>query len=145
LDLELPPVTLAARLADILVPLAAAYAAWTMVVQGHAGLAMLVLAGTAVGCGLHVVRRRSARPGPMLLRRGADGTLYLQTGDAPAAVATLGPGTRRLGPSVFLDLRVASAGSGRRVCRWLTPFDLTAATLRHWTVVLAHGRGPACP
>jgi hypothetical protein len=145
LDLELPPVTLAARLAGVLVPLAAAYAAWTMVLQGHVGLAMLVLAGTALGYGLHIVRRRSARPGTMWLRLGTDGALYLQAGDAPAAVATLGPGTRRLGPSVFLDLRVASAGGCRRVCRWLTPCDVAAADLRRWTVALPHCRGVACP
>ncbi len=145
LDLELPPVTFAARLAGVLVPLAAAYAAWALVVQGHGGLAMLVLAGAALGCGLHLVRRRSVRHGAMWLRLGTDGALYLLAGDAPAAMATLGPGTRRLGPSVFLDLRVASAGGCRRVCRWLTPFDVAAADLRRWIVVLPHCRGVACP
>jgi hypothetical protein len=146
LDLELPPVTFAARLAGVLVPLAAAYAVWTLHVQGHDGLAMLVvLAGAALGCGRHLVLRRSARPGSMWLRLGSNGALYLLSGDAPAAVATLGPGTRRLGPTVFLDLRVASAGGCRRVCRWLTPFDVAAADLRRWFVVLPHCRGVACP
>jgi len=145
LDLELPPVTFAARLAGVLVPLAAAYAAWALVVQGHGGLAMLVLGGAALGGGLHLIRRRSVRPGAMWLRLGTDGALYLLAGDAPALVATLGPGTRRLGPSVFLDLRVASAGGCRRVRRWLTPFDVAAADLRCWTVVLPHCRGVACP
>jgi hypothetical protein len=145
LDLELPPVTLAARLAGVLVPLAAAYAAWTLVVQGHDGLAMLVLAGAALGSALHLARRRQAGPGTMRLRLDLDGALYLLAGDAPAALATLGPGTRRLGPSVFLDLRVASAGGCRRVCRWLTPFDVAAADLRRWIVVLPHCRGVACP
>jgi hypothetical protein len=145
LDLELPAVTLAARLAGVLVPLAAAYAALALAVQGHDGLAMLVLGGAALGCGLHLVRRRSVRQGSMRLRLGADGALYLLAGDAPVAMATLGPGTRRLGPSVFLDLRVASAGGCRRVCRWLTPFDVAAADLRRWIVVLPHCRGVACP
>jgi hypothetical protein len=145
LDLELPPVTLAARLAGVLVLLAAAFAAGTLVVHGHHGLAMLVLAGTFLACGLHLARRRSARPEALRLRLGTDGALYLQAGNAPAAVATLGPGTRRLGPSVFLDLRVASAGGCRRVRCWLTPFDVAAADLRRWAVVLPHCGGVACP
>ncbi len=143
LDLELPPVTLAARLAGVLVPLAAAYAAGALLVQGHDGPAVLVLAGAALECVLRLVRRRSARPGTMRLRLGPDGALYLLAGDAPAAVATIGPGTRRLGPSVFLDLRVATAGGCRRVCRWLTPFDVAAADLRRWTVILPHCGGMA--
>ena len=145
LDLELPPVTFAARLTGVLVPLAAAYAAWGLDVQGHGGLAILVLTGTALGIGLYFVGRRSVHPGVMRLRLGTDGTLSLQTGSAPAAVATLGPGTRRLGPSVFLDLRVASSGGCRRVCCWLTPFDVAAADLRRWIVVLPHCGGVACP
>ena len=102
------------------------------------------LAGTALACGLHVALRWSAPPEALRLRLGPDGALYLQAGNAPAAVATLGPGTRRLGPSVFLDLRVASAGR-RRVCRWLTPLDVTDADLRRWTVVLPHCGGVARP
>ena len=137
--------TLAARLAGVLVLLAATFASWNLVVQGHRGLAVLVLAGTALACCLHVALRPSAPPEALRLRLGADGTLYLQTGNAPAAVATLGPGTRRLGPSVFLDLRVVTAGRRQRVRRWLTPLDVEGADLRRWTVVLPHCGGVACP
>jgi hypothetical protein len=116
--------------------MAAAYAAWCLRAQGQDWLAALVLAGIALPSLLQAVGRRSVRPEPLRLRMGSDGVLTLRSGGADAAVARLGPGTRRLGPSVFLDLRVAAAGGGRRVGCWLTPFDVAATDLRRLLAAL---------
>jgi uncharacterized membrane protein YphA (DoxX/SURF4 family) len=145
LDLELPPVTIAARLTGILVLLAGSFVAWTLLAQGQDDLAALVAAATTLGYCLQLVRQRAARPGSMRLCLGADGALSLLAGNTLPAAATLGPGTRRLGPSVFLDLRVATAGGCRRVSLWLTPCDVATADLRRWMVVLPHCRSVACP
>jgi hypothetical protein len=145
LDLELPPVTLAERLARVLVLPAGAYAAWTLLAQGHGTAAALVLAGATLATVLDARRGLRAGLQRTRLRLGTDGVLHLQSGASPAATVILGPGTRRLGPSVFLDLRVASAGDRRRTCLWLTPFDVAAADLRRWTVALPLCGGVAGP
>jgi hypothetical protein len=136
LDLELPSVTLAERLARVLVPLAGAYASWTLLAQGHGIAAALVMSGATVAFVVDALADRRSGQQRGRLRLGADGVLHLQAGGSPEATAELGPGTRRLGPSVFLDLRVTSAGGRRRMFLWLTPFDVTAADLRRWTVAL---------
>lgn len=136
LDLELPSVTLAERLARVLVPLAGAYASWTLLAQGHGIAAVLVMSGAIVAFVIDALADRRSGQQRGRLRLGADGVLHLQAGGSPEATAELGPGTRRLGPSVFLDLRVTSAGGRRRMFLWLTPFDVTAADLRRWTVAL---------
>jgi hypothetical protein len=136
LDLELPSVTLAERLAGVLVPLAGAYASWTLLAQGHGVAAALVMAGATVAFVIDALADRRTGQQRSRLCLGADGVLHLRPGGSPEATAVLGPGTRRLGPSVFLDLRVTSAGGCRRMCLWLTPFDVAAADLRRWTVAL---------
>jgi hypothetical protein len=145
LGLELPPVTLAERLARVLVLLAGAYASWTLLAQGHGNAAAVTLAGATLVLALDELRdRRSARQ-RRRLRLGTNGVLSLQAGSSPATTVVLGPATRRLGPSVFLDLRVTSAGGRRRTCLWLTPFDVAAADLRRWTVALPLCGGVAGP
>jgi hypothetical protein len=141
----MPPETLAERLARVLVPLAGAYASWTLFAQGHGIPAAVGLAVTALVFVLEARRGRSAGLERLRLSLGTDGVLSLQAGGSPAEVAALGPGSRRLGPSVFLDLRVASAGGSRRVCRWLTPLDVAAADLRRLTVALPLCGGVAGP
>ena len=145
LDLELPPVTLAERLARVLVPMAGAYAGWTLLAQGHGIASALVMLGATLAFVLDVLRGRRSGQQRRRLRLGADGVLYLQAGGSPAATAVLGPGTRRLGPSVFLDLRVTSTGVRRRMRLWLTPFDVAADDLRRWTVALPLCGGVAGP
>ncbi|MGI9247102.1 MAG: hypothetical protein ACR2I8_10460 [Steroidobacteraceae bacterium] len=98
-------------------------------------LAALVLAGAQLLCGRR--RRAGAR---LWLQRHEDGRLEVRAGPGPAVAATLGPGTRMVGPSVFLDLRYG--GHGYR--RWLTPFDVPAADLRRWSVVLPSSGRAAC-
>ena len=137
LALELPATTLAARVPAVLVPLAGAFGVAVALRLGFDAAAAVpaLLAGAALAMQARNWTR-SGRAPALRLECGADGTLQLH-GAAPAPVrATLGPRTRRLGPSVFLDLRFAIGGRERRLGCWLTHFDVPAGVLRRWTVVL---------
>lgn len=139
LALELPARTLAERATFVLVPLAGACGAWVLWRHGHAVPWAGVPAALAVGV-LAMQARLWTRSSPRLrLERRQDGALVLVGLGPVPLVAALGPRTRRLGPSVFLDLRFAICGREHRLSRWLTRFDVPGGTLRRWTVVL-----PSC-
>jgi hypothetical protein len=137
-SLELPAVTAADKACGLLVMLAAAFVAWTGL-RAEAGVSLValavvvgVLALVSVLRGWHRARRVAART----LEAHADGSIWLhQAGQGPVAV-TVGPGTRLLGPSVFLDLRVANAQSPGRVQCWISFLDAPRHVLRRWSVVL---------
>ena len=73
----------------------------------------------------------------------ADGSLWLDTTGASPCRLAIGSGTRLIGPSVFLDLGVASNPSARRLRTWLTPLDVPAGAIRRWSVLLPHSGGVA--
>jgi hypothetical protein len=130
-------VTVADRMAAGLVLLAGLFAAWACLRVGAAGLALL--AGATAGA---VAARQaipwtvSRRPPPLLLERLADGRLQVRYGTGLPVPLVIGPRTRLLGPSVFLDLAYASTTQTVRCRRWITPLDAPAQALRRWTVLL---------
>lgn len=137
-SLELPPVTAADRAVGVLVVLAAGFLAWRGVRLGGSMAASLpwVLAGAAIVTMRSRAWSRAMSQPARRLFACADGSLWLHVaGRDPCRVAT-GVGTRLVGPSVFLDLGVASNPPGTRIRTWLTPFDVPARAIRRWTVVL---------
>jgi len=145
LGLELPPVTLADRLAAGLAIAAGAYGAAVLADQGQVMLAIVVATAGALATASQVIRwARSRRRAPLRLERSADGSLQVRVGAGPAVPAEIGAGTRHLGPSVFLEVRFASGGRTTLYRGWLTPFDAPAAVLRRWSVVLPRSGRAAC-
>jgi hypothetical protein len=145
LALELPPVTVADRLAAALTTVAAGYAAALLAGRGQLALAGLVVLAGALATARQVIRWERSRRGPTLrLERDAGGALQVCAGAAPGVPATLGRGTRRVGSSVFLEVRFASGGRTTRYRRWLTPLDVPATLLRRWSVVLPRSGRAAC-
>jgi hypothetical protein len=137
LVLDVPAVTIADRATATLVVLAGAFGAWVLSRHGHAAIACVTLgAGSAVACMQVLLWTRSSLRPPLRLERDADGALRVHARGAAPVPVTVGPGTRRLGASVFLDIRFVRDGRRARCGRWLTPFDVPAAVLRRWTVVL---------
>lgn len=140
-NLELPAVTAAGGAGGVLALLASAFLAWTGLRGGIAGgvAGTVVLAGTAyVACLLGQWRRACSAPARQLEAR-PDGSIWLlEAGAAPVAMA-IGRGTRLLGPSVFLDLRVADPRSTARLRCWITPLDAPGHVVRQWSVVLPRG------
>lgn len=137
LALELPVVTLADRVACGLLPTAGAFGA--SVLLRH-DLPLPAVAAVVAGLGLAAIQvrnwtRSKARP-TLLLEQLPDGSLQVTVPGAAPVPATLGRRTRRLGPSVFLEVHFASGGRRRRYARWLTRFDVPRGALRRWTVVL---------
>jgi hypothetical protein len=137
-NLELPAVGAAQKAGGLLVMLATAFAAWT---GFRAGVAVWI-PGAVCLAGLVVVARfwghwRDARCAPARqLEARPDGSIWLhQAGVGPVALA-VGRGTRLLGPSVFLDLRVGGTERPGRVQCWITPFDVPEHVMRQWSVVL---------
>jgi hypothetical protein len=137
-SLELPPVTAADRAVGALVALATSFLAWRVARLGGSMAAWLpwVLGGAGIVTGQVVARGRAMRLPVRRLVACADGSLWLHTaGRAPCRMA-IGVGTRLVGPSVFLDLGVASNPSAKRIRTWLTPFDVPAQAIRRWCVIL---------
>ncbi|HEX9208575.1 MAG TPA: hypothetical protein VF851_10080 [Steroidobacteraceae bacterium] len=129
--------TVADRAAVGLVLLAGLFAAWACGRAGAIGLAALALAVAVVAAATQVIDwTRSRHAPPWELERLADGRLQVRRGAGRPVPVAVGSGTRRLGPSVFLDLTFAN-GSCREHCRrWITPCDAPAQSLRRWRVVL---------
>jgi hypothetical protein len=132
----------------MLVVLATAFAAWCCVrAEVHAGFT----AATALAGGLVLARLlsgwRSARRTPVrCLEARPDGSIWLRaTGAAEPFAVTVERGTRLLGPSVFLDLRVAYARAPGRLQCWITPLDAPGRVMRQWSVVLPLCGRVACP
>jgi hypothetical protein len=137
-SLELPPVTAADLAAGALVALATGFLGWAGVRSGGSlTVAMLlVLAGGSLLAIQIASWRRCLRPPARRLLASVDGSLWLHTtGQAPRR-ASVGLGTRLLGPSVFLDLVVVSNPAGERLRTWLTPLDVPPQALRRWSVIL---------
>lgn len=131
---------------SVLVAGATAFLAWTGVRAGlHDGVvAGLILVGVILlALQWRVCQRHRSQPA-RCLRAAADGSLWLHTVGQPACRATVGRGTRLLGPSVFLDLHVACPGSPQRIQRWISPFDAPEHVLRQWCVVLPRSGRVAC-
>jgi len=133
-------VTVADRASCVLVVAAGAFVAAEFVRLGMPGVAVAaaLLASAAAG----VQWRRwtvSSRKASVVLHRLADGRLQVHGAGLRPVAATLGPRTRLLGPSVFLDIHYAVSGRVVRYRKWLTPRDLPTGALRRWIVVL-----PAC-
>jgi hypothetical protein len=100
------------------------------------GLALAVLvAGTLAGIAQAHAWARARRQPRWELAAGSDGLLWLRR-DAFRAQVRVGPATRLLGPSVFLDVTFATPTKTVRCRRWITPPDAPAAALRRWTVLL---------
>jgi hypothetical protein len=136
-SLEVPAVTVADRLAGVLVLLAGLFTAWACARAGAVGLA--ALAGTvagAVAARQAISWTRSRWQPPLVLEHLADGRLQVRQGTGRPVPLALGTRTRLLGPSVYLDFTCAFTPREVRCLRWITPFDVPAQALRRWTVLL---------
>ncbi|HET7203091.1 MAG TPA: hypothetical protein VFI92_06950 [Steroidobacteraceae bacterium] len=143
--LELPAVTVADRVAAVLALLAGVFPGWILArhgLPGLAALALVVAVGTAAAR-IRIWKRSRLRPA-LRLELLPDGSLQVCGQGQNPRPATLGPRTRRLGPSVFLEVDFASGGRRARYGRWLTRFDVPEAALRRWTVVLPTCGRTAC-
>jgi len=137
LRLELPPVTLADRAGCVLVAAAGVVAATQWATVGRPGLALvIVVAALALAACQAISWTQSRAMARTVLEHDSKGTLRLSVGGRAATDVVLGPSTRVLGPSVFLDLCYALDGRRRRCLRWLLPCDVPSDVLRRWTVVL---------
>jgi hypothetical protein len=134
----LPAVTVADRAALALVVLAGLFAGALLARHGASNLAVLPPLAGGLLAGLTALRwtRSSRRAGRWTLQYRTDAGLCVAVAGRGAWPAQLGPRTRVLGPSVFLDLRFAAGGPSGAYRRWLTPLDVPAPVLRRWTVVL---------
>lgn len=137
LRLDIPAVTLADRTGCALVAAAGVVAAVQWATAGRPWLAVAAaVAATALVTAQAISWTRSRTLPQTVLERDAGGHLQLRVDGRLATDVTLGPSSRVLGPSVFLDLRYALDGRRRRCLRWLLPLDVEPGALRRWTVVL---------
>jgi hypothetical protein len=118
----------------LLAGFAGVFGGWVLARHGF-GLLAATAPLVALAVSARVWTQSRLRAGPRLERR-ADGTLSVCGAGETAIPALLGRRTRRLGPSVFLEVGFVRNGRRTRYVRWLTPFDVPANTLRRWTVVL---------
>lgn len=143
-SLELPPVTAADLAAGAIVALATAFLALAVVRSGGsitAATLLLLAGGSIVATQARSWVRSSRRPARRLVAC-ADGSLWLHAAGQAPCRATVGGGTRLIGPSVFLDLLAASNPAGKRYRAWLTPMDVPTQAIRRWSVALPRsGRG----
>ena len=145
LALELPAVTLADRVAVVLVLAAGAFVGSI----GHRqGFACVAVSTASLAMGVAVVQwrmwtRSRLRPAARL-ELLPDGSLQVRLAGQGATPARLGQRTRQLGPSVFLELHFAFRGRHMRYRRWLTAWDVPTALLRRWSVVLPVCGRAAC-
>lgn len=138
LSLELPPVTAADLATGAMAALATVFVAWAVARSGGpltASLLLLLAGSTVVAALARSWVRARCQPARWLVA-GADGSLWLHAAGTAPCRATIGVGTRLIGPSVFLDLRVESSPTGERFGTWLTPLDVPSSTIRRWSVVL---------
>ena len=121
-----------------MVALATVFLAWAVARSGGSMTAslLLLLAGSSVVTTQVRSWMRSTRQPARRLVACADGSLWLHTAGQAPCRATLGLGTRLVGPSVFLDLLADSNPAGKRFRTWLTPFDVPSQAIRRWSVVL---------
>jgi hypothetical protein len=123
----------------MLVVLATAFTAWCCIrAEVHPGFtAAAVFAGALVVASLLSGWRRARRSPVRRLEARPDGSIWLrEDGAAEPCAVSVERGTRLLGPSVFLDLRVAYAQAPGRLRCWITPLDAPGRVMRQWSVVL---------
>ena len=139
-SLELPPVTAADRAAGAMAVLATAFVVGAVVRSGGpmAASVLLLLAGSLIVAALARSWVRARRQPALRLVARADGSLWLHAAGQAPSRTTIGVGTRTIGPSVFLDLRVESSPTGERLRTWLTPLDVPSSAIRRLSVVLPH-------
>jgi hypothetical protein len=130
--------TVADRAAGVMLVLATGFVTWACARQGEAAAAVFA---SAVGGLLFVIQAvswaRSRRSPADRIEALADGSLWLHTlKPAPCRMAA-GPGTRLIGPSVFLDLYATTPGAAPLLRCWITPLDAPRDSLRRLGVVLA--------
>jgi len=138
-SLELPAVTAAARAGGLLVVMATVFVAWCCVrAEVHVGFpAAAVVAGGLLLASLLNGWRKARRSPVRRLEARPDGSIWLrEAGTEEPFAVTVGRGTRLLGPSVFLDLRVAYTQAPGRLQCWITPLDAPRHVTRRWSVVL---------
>jgi hypothetical protein len=138
----LPAVTIADRVSSMLVAMAAAFGACVAWRQGMTGVALSCGGmGGALVAARQLLWRRDRRGPDRWLECTPDGALNLcRTGQEPMRVR-LGPSTRLLGASLFVEVRHGHAAGAKRTRCWLTPLDLPREVLRRWSIVLlARGR-----
>jgi hypothetical protein len=130
-------VTLADRAGCVLVVAAGVFAATQWATVDRPGLALaIVVAALALAACQAMSWTQSRTAARTVLQHDSSGGLRLSVGGRAATDVVLGPSTRVLGPSVFLDLCYALDGRRRRCLRWLLPCDVPSDVLRRWTVVL---------
>ena len=145
LRLDIPAVTVADRAACLLTLAAGAFAAARCATAGQAWLALACTVAALATVGSQVRGWTRSRSAPAtVLERDALGNLHLHVGRLPPVAVALGPSSRILGPSVFLDLHFVVAGRRWRHRRWLLQYDVPADVLRRWTVVLPRSGREAC-
>jgi hypothetical protein len=129
----------------MLVVLATAFVAWSCHrADLHPGLPLAVLSlGGLVLARLFGEWRRARRLPVRRLEAQPDGSIWLHQAGGGPCVVTVERGTRLLGPSAFLDLRVACTQAPRRLQCWITPFDAPGHVMRQWSVLLPLGRRAA--
>ena len=130
--------TAADLVAGAIVAVATAFLAWAVVRSGGSMTAalLLLLAGSSIVAIQVRSWMRATRQPVRRLVACADGSLWLHTAGQAPCRATIGVGTRLLGPSVFLDLLADSNLAGKRFRTWLTPLDVPRLAIRRWSVVL---------
>jgi len=139
-------VTAADLAAGAMVALATAFLTAAVIRSGGSTTSslLLLLAGSSIVATQVRSWKRSRRQPARKLVACADGSLWLlRAGQVPCR-ATVGVGTRLIGPSVFLDMLVDSNPAGDRFRTWLTPLDVPTATIRRWSVVLPRSGRLAC-
>jgi hypothetical protein len=145
LRLEFPAVTVAERAACLLTLAAGAFAAALCAKAGQAGLALSCVVVALAAAVAQVRGWTQSRSGAAtVLESDPLGNLQLRFDRLAPVAVTLGPSTRILGPSVFLDLHFVIAGRRRRHRRWLLQYDVPADVLRRWTVFLPRCGRVAC-
>jgi hypothetical protein len=131
----------------VVVVLATAFVAWCCFrSEAHLGFpAAAIIFGCLVVASLLTSWRRAGRAPVRRLETRPDGSIWLREGGTAEPLAvTVERGTRLLGPSVFLDLRVAYAQAPGCLQSWITPLDAPRDVMRQWSVVLPLRGRVAC-
>jgi hypothetical protein len=144
-SLELPAVTIADRAAAGVGLFVGPFLGYVLWRHGLPFLAVLAAGGTTVAVVMQAFSwTRSRLHPPRWLECAVDGQVQVRVGGGPPGPARLRSTTRRLGPSVFLDVEYTHGRRRLRYRRWLTALDVPADALRRWSVVLPTCGRAAC-
>lgn len=143
--LELPPVTVADRGAAVVVLLAGPFLALVAWRHGLQPWAFVSVTGAVVAFTIQVRSWTRSRLRPALqLEAAPAGTLRVRLAGGAPLPARLRPASRRIGPSVVLDVEYTVGPRRQRHRRWLTAWDVPADAVRRLTVVLPRSGRAAC-